>query len=197
MRVTVQSPVCPRCRTPVPVEQGLWTLDSPYLCPGCDSELLVAVFPAQFQGPAKGERAQNVILDGEASCFFHPGKRAELPCLKCGRFLCALCAIELNGQHYCPNCLETGQKKGKIAELQNRGTRYDSIAFALGLASAMPFCWVASPFLSIASLYYVIRHWKSPLGIIPRTKIRFVLGAILAVIGQGVGLFLWISMIKS
>ena len=69
-----------------------------------------------------------MLVDGEASCFYHPAKKAVLPCESCGRFLCAVCDVEMNGQHLCPACLASGKKKGRLKQLENRRTLYDSLA---------------------------------------------------------------------
>src|SRR6185369_13510263 len=102
-------------------------------CPSCAAPLQVEVFPAFFRKITPGTGAETILVEGEASCFYHPQKRAVLPCHGCGRFLCALCDCELHGEHYCPACLETGRKKGKIKRLENRRTLYDSIALAVAL----------------------------------------------------------------
>src|SRR5438874_13754528 len=72
-------------------------------------------------------------MEGEAGCFYHPQKRAIIPCAACGRFLCALCDVELNDEHLCPVCLETGRKKGKLTQLETKRTLYDSSALILSV----------------------------------------------------------------
>src|ERR1051325_5705940 len=104
-------------------------------CPSCAAPLRVEIFPALFKAPTPSQPAQAVVIEGEASCFYHPNKKAVLPCETCGRFLCALCDVELNGQHLCPACLTSGQKKGKLTHLDNRRVLYDSLALTLALTS--------------------------------------------------------------
>lgn len=38
-----------------------------------------------------------------------------------------------------------------------------------------------SLFTAPVALYYVIRYWKQPQGVLPRTRVRFVLAAVIAV----------------
>src|SRR5260370_609573 len=80
-------------------------------CPACGAALQVEVFPALFSQPARFSRAEIAIAGSEAACFFHAEKKAVVPCSHCGRFLCALCDVELGNEHLCPPCLETARKK--------------------------------------------------------------------------------------
>jgi len=82
---------------------------------------------------------------------------------------------------FCPSCLASGKKKGKIRNLENERFCHDGIALALALLPLLvwPFTVVTAP----CAIYYSIRHWKSPGSILPRTKIRFIL-AILFALGQ-------------
>ena len=121
------------------------------------------------------------MVEGESGCFYHPQKKAVRPCDGCGRFLCGLCDCELQGRHFCPACLEAGRTKGKIQSLENQRTLYDSIALALAI---YPVVLVFSIYFTIITapmaLFVAIRYWKSPLGILRRTKTRFVVAIILA-----------------
>ena len=147
-------------------------------CPSCGAALKVDLFPAYFTGPIKGRVGENLLVEGESSCFYHPQKRAVVPCDACGRFLCALCDCELNGQHLCPVCLETGRKKGKLKNLQNHRTLYDNLALALAIFPLLIFYFtiVTAPM----ALYLAIRHWNTPSSIIPRSKIRFIMAIAVA-----------------
>src|SRR5208282_3571095 len=147
-------------------------------CPACGVPLQVEVFPALFRRINPGQRGEIIMVDGEASCFYHPQKKAILPCQGCGRFLCALCDCELNGQHFCPACLETGKTKGKITSLENRRTLYDSIALSLAVYPLLIFYFtlVTAP----VALFVAIRYWNAPRSIIRRTRIRYVVAIVLA-----------------
>src|SRR4030095_7345087 len=99
---------CPKCRRPLEAMRD-WQS-----CGQCGSVLQIEVFPAIFRETTPSRPAEALMLDGESSCFYHPNKKAVLPCQGCGRFMCALCDCELHGQHFCPACLEVGKAKGKI-----------------------------------------------------------------------------------
>ena len=97
------------------------------------------------------------------------------PCEGCGRFLCALCDCEHQGQHLCPSCLETGRTKGKIKSLESKRTRYDRLAFTLAL---LPFLLIYFTIITAPiTLYIVLRYWKSPLGLTQRSRSKLVLAA--------------------
>jgi hypothetical protein len=161
---------CPECRA--------WLFDGiinqPELapCPACGAPLQIEVFPALFRKFKAGQSGEAVLVEGESSCFYHPQKKAMLPCDGCGRFLCALCDCELNGQHFCPACLEAGKAKGKIKNVDNERTLYDSVALSLAVYPLLLFYF--SLITAPMALYVAIRYWKAPQSILRRTKIRYI-----------------------
>jgi hypothetical protein len=167
---------CTGCQAPLPRE-SLNTAGF-VACPSCGSLLQIEVFPAFLQGPAIGRTGENLMAEGESACFYHPHKRAAVLCEACGRFLCALCDCELNGQHLCPTCLESGKKQGKLRSLQNHRMLYDNLALALALFPLLIFYFtiVTAPM----ALFLAVRHWNAPSSLIPRSKIRFVLAIALS-----------------
>lgn len=140
-------------------------------CPGCRAELEVEVFPALYRRPEEGGSGEAVV-DTEASCFFHPHKKAMLPCDSCGRFLCTLCEVELGGRHLCPTCLESGRASGRMEELVTRRTLHDQAALSLAFYP-MLFFFVTLITAPLA-IWLTIRHWNSPRSLLPRSRIRFV-----------------------
>lgn len=174
---------CTGCKTPVTPDA--FNRSGAVPCPACAAPLLVEVFPALFRPLTPGQEAERVIIEGESSCFYHPEKKATVPCHGCGRFLCALCDCELRGEHFCPACLETGRKKGKIKNLENERTLYDSIALSLAIYPMLIFYFtlITAPM----ALYIAIRYWNAPRSIVHRTKIRHVAAILLA----GIQLAAW------
>jgi hypothetical protein len=167
---------CPRCRTDLPVE--IFNQPDLAACPACNTLTQVRIFPAFFRELDQGEAPASVLSDTEASCFYHPQKRAVIPCEACGRFLCALCDLDFNGQHLCPTCLETGQTKDKIKNLQTQRTCYDSIALTLALVPMLLF-W-ATIITAPMTLYVAVRYWKQPCSVVPRGKWRFIAAIVIA-----------------
>lgn len=169
---------CPKCRAWL--LEGIFNRPELSPCPACGVPLQVEIFPALFRKIIPGRSSEAVMVEGEASCFYHPLKRAVLPCDSCGRFLCALCDCELKGQHFCPACLETGKAKGKIKNLDTQHTLYDSIALSLAVYPMLIFYFtlITAPM----TLLVAIRYWKAPPSILRRTKIRYVMAIIISLL---------------
>ena len=122
-----QSMRCPKCS--LSLETSFFTAGTWVACPACRSELSATFFPALTAPPdavttASGERA----IEGESVCFFHPEKRAEIACQRCGRFLCALCDVPFGGKHLCPACLDSS----KLPELLGRRLVWGQLACLIG-----------------------------------------------------------------
>jgi hypothetical protein len=179
---------CPKCQAWL--LEGLFNQPELSPCPACGVPLQIEVFPALFRNQSVGRSGEAILVEGESSCFYHPQKRAVIPCQGCGRFLCALCDCELHGQHFCPACLETGKTKGKIKNLENQRVLYDSIALSLAVYPLLIFYFtlVTAP----AALFVAIRYWNAPRSIVHRTKARSVVAVLLAslqIAGWGVLFF--------
>jgi DNA-directed RNA polymerase subunit RPC12/RpoP len=175
----VSTPIhCGRCEAELPpeaIEPRDWAI-----CPACSSEVIVRAFPAILTKPEVVSPAAIQAGEGEAACFFHPGKTAAVPCSRCGRFLCQLCRVEFRGEDWCPECLSSGIKKKRIATLENHRTLYDSIALGLAILP-LPFFWPLTIATAPAALYVALRYWKAPLSVVRRTRIRFVVAMVFAV----------------
>ena len=194
MPAIAQPLACPKCKAVLGAEffnQPAWQP-----CPSCAAELRLEVFPALFREEitVAGER---VMAEGEAGCFYHPEKKAAVVCDGCGRFLCALCDVDLDGQHICPFCLEAGRQKGRLTKLQNSRTRHDRIALALALLPLLIF--YLTIFTAPAALFYALWHWKSPGSIVPNWR-RWNLVAAITIasleIAGWVIFFTWLAVKK-
>lgn len=180
---------CSQCAIPLP-RQAFNTADLT-ACPSCDAPTRVDVYPAYFgvSGSAPGEELTSA---DEASCFYHPSKKASVHCSSCGRFLCSLCNVEFGEQHLCPACIETGKRKKKFLNLENKRTLHDGIALSLAIMPLILF-WptiVTAPL----SVFLSVRNWNAPSSILPRTKIRFILALVLG-LAQTAGWVLFISFL--
>ena len=169
---------CPKCRAWL--VEGVLNQPDFTPCPACGVPLLAEAFPALFRKTAAGQSAEAVMVEGESSCFYHPEKKAVLPCDGCGRFLCALCDCPLHGQHFCPACLEAGATKGKIKSLENQRMLYDKIALSLAILPLLIFYFtiITAPM----TLFVAIRYWKAPGSVVRRTKIRLIAAITIALI---------------
>lgn len=160
-------------------------LNAPALtpCPVCASPLLVRVFPALTRPIVQGTAGERITDTGQAACFYHPHKTAHVPCDACGRFICALCDVELHGEHLCPSCVESGRRKGTLTTLESRRFLWDNVALSLAVLPVMTvffagFSIVTSP----AAILLAIIGWRKPASLAPRTKIRFVIAILFSLI---------------
>ena|SRR5208282_87529 len=188
-------PSCPGCGAAL--GEGMFNRLELAPCPACGVPVQVEIFPALFRPPTRGRGGEAVIVEGESSCFYHPQKKAVVPCDGCGRFLCALCDCELRGEHFCPACLELGRQQGRIKRLENQRTLYDAIALSLAILPLLIFYFtiITAPI----ALYLAIRYWNAPLSIVHRTKVRLVLAILLAtlqIVGWGIGAYFLFTRIK-
>jgi hypothetical protein len=169
---------CDRCRARLPVA-ALNTQDL-VACPSCRTPLRYLVFPAYYRAHAPAQTGETILVDGESSCFYHPTKKAVVPCEGCGRFLCALCDMELDSRHLCPKCLEAAKDKRTMNTLETERYRYDSLALGLAIVGLIPCFWYFLVFIAPAALYLSIRHWNTPFSVVETSRWRFVVAAILA-----------------
>ena len=172
---------CPQCHKTLDKSQ----INTPDLttCPSCKTALRADVFSALYKPLSDDQIGETIKTGKEASCFFHPNKKAEVTCAVCGRFLCSLCDLEINTDHLCPLCLEKGRTKRKISNLENNRTCYDTIALCLAVYPLLIF-WPTLLTAPIA-IFISIRYWKTPSSIIPRTKFRFI--AAIGIAGLQIG----------
>ncbi len=194
---------CDKCRTVLP--ETVFNTTEPATCPGCYSALLVEVFPAYFRPVATGQAAENIVSDEDASCFYHPAKKATVPCARCGRFLCALCDIDLGAnRHVCPGCVEAARldPAGKAdlagtgtggglpgatlgALSVQRGVLYDQLALVLTVLPLV-ILWPVSFITAPVALFLAIRYWNAPKrAVIPRGRGRMFAAALLATLEIG------------
>ncbi len=149
-----------------------------HACPQCNTRTRADLFNAFHRPTDQGKTGEQVQAQGEAECFYHPGKKAVVACSGCGRLLCALCEIPWDGRTLCTRCLKAGRQKQQIQTLESGRTHYDSIALHLAFWP-MLFFWFTL-FTAPAAIFVVLRYWKHTKSIVPRTRFRHVLAFLLA-----------------
>jgi hypothetical protein len=174
-------PACPQCSQALPPEKiNTGQLER---CIYCNTPVMAAVFPAIFKWIEPGKAAEHILVEGQSSCFYHEQKKAVAPCDNCGRFLCALCDVELNGRHICPGCLETARKKGSLAELEKSRTLYDGAALALAIVPlVIPLLWLFTIATAPTAIILAIMSWRKPGSLVARGRARAIIAIILALL---------------
>jgi hypothetical protein len=172
---------CPNCGGDVTPSE---TLSGWRECPYCEKRLQIGAWPV-----TRTNTNAAVATPEQATCFFHPDRAFQSCCQRCGRFVCALCDLQLGTLHVCPTCFErgmadSGQSNSK-AEWRHRDVLYDSIAAALGWGWILvwPVIVVAVP----TAVYLHVRFRKAPSSyLIPRSAWRF---------WAAYGGFLWLPLL--
>lgn len=144
---------------------------------------MAVAFPALLRSVRPGRLGESVEFGGEAGCFFHADRRAELACEDCGRFLCALCHMALDGRHLCPACLEAQQGQAACAGAKGERTCYDRIALSLALLPIL--FWPVTLVTAPATVGLVIKCWKKPRSVFGFARLRFVISILFAVLQFG------------
>ncbi len=169
---------CPDCGKPLTAEE--FNSGKEFPCGKCSAMLMVEAYPALFRGAGSVRNGEAISGAGEASCFYHPQKKAAALCSACGRFLCTLCETELSGRCLCPSCIEKGRLNEEIEQLVTRRTLHDGLALSLAVLPMLffPITVLTAP----AAIYIAIRHWKTPGSILPRSRVRFVAAVVIALV---------------
>jgi len=184
---------CPSCNAPLP-ERFFRQPRVEGSCSTCGTKVAVTLFPALFRPAAKIDPQSLTTAEGEATCFEHSSKRAVAVCNKCGRFLCALCEVEVAGQVWCPSCLIPANASGPIQALEQSRTLFDSIALALATFPALLFFY-PSILTAPVVVYLAIRYWKRPSSMVPRGKWRFTVALIIVLVEISFIVFVIIALI--
>ena len=170
--------VCSKCKTPV--SSDACNTGNFFPCSGCGKMLRVELFPAIAQPAISGSRGENILAEGESSCFYHPQKRAAALCSVCGRFLCKLCEIELSGCSICPACLESGRQNEEIEALVTSRTLHDRIA--LNVAILPLFLWPITIISAPIAIFLAIKNWNKPGSLLQRSHFRMAAAIIIALL---------------
>jgi hypothetical protein len=156
---------CPYCSANIPAETG-WQS-----CPYCQKWLQIGFWPV-----ARQNHNAAAALSDQATCFFHPDKVFQACCQRCGRFVCALCDLQLGSEHVCPSCFERGRAQSGAeaakAEWRHRDVLYDSIAVAVGWGWILIWPTIVAALPTAIVLH--VKYRKAPRSyLIPRSGWRF------------------------
>lgn len=171
---------CPKCKARL--FEAVFNQPRLIPCPACETPLQIEIFPSFFEEIAQGRDAEAVMIEGESSCFYHPQKKAVVPCDLCGRFLCALCDCEVKGRHLCPGCLESGQKKRNIEGLEKMRVLHSRQALVLSILPLF--------ITGLAAIYIAIRYRKEPGSLVAPMRWAFTVALILGSLQTAGFLFL-------
>lgn len=135
------------------------------------------IFPAYHRPVATGKAAEALVAAEDAGCFYHPQSRAQVPCDLCGRFLCALCDVELQGQHFCPACVTAGRKKKQIRHLDDSRVLYGGMACIIALLPLIIF-WPLTMITGPIAVFLAIYGWRKPQSLTSKGRFSYVIALI-------------------
>jgi hypothetical protein len=145
----------------------------------CEAANEVHIFPAAL-APSGGAAQPETAEEGEAACFDHPAKRATASCSQCGRFVCALCAVDFGDAIWCPTCVAAGAGKARAAKAETSRTLYDSMVLSLPLVALL--LWPLTAIAAPAALVLGFSKMREPLSIVRTTRWRLWLGMTISVV---------------
>ena len=171
--------LCSNCFTPLP--PSVCNTGSLVSCVACNAQIQAEVFPANFRALAPGQTGERIVVEGESSCFYHESKKAVVPCAACGRFLCAVCDVELDGQHLCPPCLEAGRTKGTLQQLETKRFLYDNSALLIAIAPIILLYFLTFVTAPIAIFLAILSFFK-PNSIVGHSKVKAIAAIVIGLL---------------
>ncbi len=184
--VSLSDIVCIKCNTPINIKGESLEIGNEsgkkIVCHSCRKQYDVFTFPAFYFNNNCFSCSNNIEFENEASCFFHSQKKAEKYCAACGRFICALCAVEIDSRNLCPVCFNSNKQAGNLIQLQESNFLFDRIALDIAVIGLLLFFFslVTAPI----ALFIAIKYWKKTGGgrPLPRSKIRLVLAIVISLL---------------
>ncbi len=130
--------------------------------------------------------------EGEAVCQFYPELQAETVCEECGCFLSRKASVEWSGRTLCLPCLHNLREQKGADAFSSRRSLPDNVGIAL-VVFLLPLTLFTGPY----AIFYLLRHRKTPGSLVPRSRFRWWLALVLAILattGWLVLFVIWIAM---
>jgi hypothetical protein len=159
-------------------------------CPTCGVAVRCEVFPALYAGPRIGRPGELLVDASEASCFFHPDKKAAVACESCGRFLCGLCDLDFAGRHICPSCLAAGRRKGALGNLDH--FRFSWTGLSLMLSTVPLIIWPFTLLTAPAAIVVAIIGLRRPPSLTGQRRVIALVVAMIFAISEIIG-WIWLG----
>lgn len=170
---------CPKCRRTL--EAISWHSTERGRCWRCKEDFEFRGFPA-LTAARQRVVPQAVLVAEHATCFYHGQNQAEAVCESCGRFVCAVCAVDFGGRRVCPPCIAA--VKTSDAQAVSQRTLFDGIALAL---AGLPILfWPLTVLTAPVALGVAIIGWRKPRSLVGGGRTKLVLAGLLALIQIGI-----------
>ena len=107
-------------------------------------------------------------------CYVHVGESAVGACVACGRFVCDVCRVDMEGRIYCKGCLAKGNpapSHGRTTSAPYRRSNREKVV--AGVCGGMARTWNLD--VSLCRLLFVLAWFFT--GIFPMTVVYIVIWA--------------------
>lgn len=138
----------------------------------------IHLFPACIR-EKKTIRAEEILEEGQSSCFFHPKFPANAVCEVSGRMICDLCSTEWEGQTVSFEALKSLVAQGGSDKSKPLVVKWDDVALALAVLPLLlwPITLITAPAVLVVSIW----HWRrGPTSIVRRSRWRYIVAVLLA-----------------
>ncbi len=185
---------CPRCNAAL-AAADISGAEQVVTCANCRRKSWLTAFPALV---ADSVRTPPPPLEhdspgeGEAACFYSPTRRATKECGHCGVLISETWAAAWGSKTVCLKCLEHLRADTKNVQFQTKRILWDNIVLTLAIVPCTIIFWWSVFVTAPAALFLGIWHWNSPRSIVPNSRLRLILGLLLAslqIVGMGLVLF--------
>ena len=136
---------CPKCRERLFVEGS-----GPADCPKCEWKGEIHILKALKE---RAETARDALPE-KAVCVHHPSKQATAVCDGTGDYICALCAVEMDGKIYSAEYLNRAGK-GAMEKTYSRFLDRPDTNVTYLMAACIPLWFLSPLFLPFAFYKYV------------------------------------------
>lgn len=181
---------CPKCRYLYDPNDYL---KEQVVCPKCRTKSELHLFPAFFEGAVRGNFAEPLQESGEAACYFHPVKQAEVSCHECGRLICQACnTAPVSETPICAACFNRAVEAGQYPRnILNPG----SAALLLALLPVLLFFifWI-SLFTAPMAFYLSIAGWRKAGEVQTAGRARLVTALIFSFLQLGAWIFFFTAI---
>lgn len=182
---------CPACRSPLKVGRPVSSLEED--CPVCRARVHVTTFPRLYGDFVRTEE-DAPSAEGEATCSFFSGLRAQNICDECGAFLSHRASTRWGDRILCLPCLHRLREVEKSPDFIAKTKLYDRRALFL-------VTWMAplTLFTAPLALFLLARHRGKAEGFVPRGSATWWIALILALGWLAAWLVLiviWISLVR-
>lgn len=139
-------------------------------------------------------------VPGDSVCFYDPQQKASCLCSQCGVLASDAWSASWGSRKVCLRCLEKLRAGGKDKDFESKRVMWDNVCLILALAPLTPLSYFLAIVTAPAALVLGLRSWNRPRSLVPRSRLRLIIGLILAsiqIVLIIVGLFILFQSISA